>query len=122
MSGSCLSFSYDLADIQYLIGADVEKLRQSSALFLLKLKEHHRISQVALDFVVEGSRSLLSQTLNRVREAVKAKLAEAGIDLDSVSGFEDTFEDVIDPFDSINTCYLQEKYFREKFGLIVSSI
>ena len=52
---------------------------------------------------------------------VKAKLAEVGMDSDTI-GLENVFEqDSMDPFRGLETCYLQEKYFREKLNLIVSN-
>lgn len=110
----------DLADIEYLIGSDVDQVWRSSALFLLKLKEHRRVSQVAVNDVVEGCKALYSQTVSRVQAGVRARLAESGVDPKSIEGLDDVFVDVIDPFDGLETCHLQEKYFREKLGLIVS--
>ena len=101
----------DSADFRCLIGTDVEHIRRSSALFLLKLKEKIRITQVAIDDIVEGCQGLFSQTLDRVQASVKAKLAELGIDLSQMNGFDDAFQHVIDPFEGIETCHLQERYF-----------
>ena len=101
----------DSADFRCLIGTDVEHIRRSSALFLLKLKEKRRITQVAIDDIVEGCQGLFSQTLDRVQASVKAKLAELGIDLSQMNGFDDAFQHVIDPFEGIETCHLQERYF-----------
>ena len=42
------------ANINFLTGQDHEAIKRSSALLLLKLKEHHRLSQAAIDTVVEG--------------------------------------------------------------------
>lgn len=111
-----------MADIQYLIGSDNEQVRRSSALFLLKLKEQRRISQVAIDDVVGGCKSLFSQTVVRVQAGVKAKLAESGIDPSSIHGLDTVFEDVTNPFDGLETNHLQEKFFRDTFGLVVSLI
>ena len=54
-------------DIDYLMGQDIEKLRKSSALFLLKMKDKRRISQVAIDDVVEHCRSLADNIIIRCR-------------------------------------------------------
>ena len=102
-----------------MTGADQEELRRSSALFLLKMKEQRKTSQVAIDDIVEGSRSLFCQTLTRLRAGVNAQLAEVGVDPDSV-GLEKIFKNIVDPFNGLETCYLQEKYFRESLYLIVS--
>lgn len=103
------------SDIQYLIGTDPEKIYHSSALYLLKLKEHYKIPQVALDYIVEGTRSLLNQTNRCVEASIKSQLADSGMEIDELR-----FKDAIDPFHGIDTCFLQEKYYREKLGLIVS--
>ena len=109
----------DCADIRYLTGPDQTELRRSSALFLLKLKELRRTSQVAIDDIVEGSRSLFCQTLDRVQAGVKARLAEVGIEPESV-GLDTIFQDIVDPFNGLETCRHQENYFRESLHLIVS--
>lgn len=102
------------------MGTDVEHIRRSSALFLLKLKEQRRITQVAIDDIVQGCQGLLSVTIDRVQAIIKAKLAESGVDLNQIEGLDDSFKQVIDPFEGIETCHLQERYFRETLGLIVS--
>lgn len=65
---SCTSI--DSSDISYLLGSDAEEVQRSSALFLLKLKEEHRISQVAIDNIVEDSRGLFFQVMERVQAGV----------------------------------------------------
>ena len=87
---------------------------------MLKLKEQRRISQIALDDVVEGCRNLCSQVLECAESRVRAKLAESGINPDDIDGLSSTFEDLPYPFEGIETSHLQEKYFRENLGLIVS--
>ena len=118
MKGSC-NIS-DSADIQYLTGADVEAIRRSSALFLIKLKEKRRTSQVCIDDIVEGSRGLFRLTVDRVGAGIKSHLAESGVDPESIAGLDGVIHDIVDPFHGIDTCHLQEKYFRESLGLIVS--
>ena len=50
------------ADIDRLSGRDVVDQKRSSALFLLKLKEIHRVPQVAVDSVVSGSQEIFQQS------------------------------------------------------------
>ena len=83
------------------------------------MKEQRRVSQVAIDDIVEGSRSLFCQTLDRLQAGVKSQLAEVGVDPGSV-GLEGVFKDIVDPFHGLETCHLQEKYFHESLNLIVS--
>ena len=78
----------DSADIRHLIGRDLEHIRRSSALLLFKLKEK-RITQVAIDDIVESCQGLFSQTIDRVKACVKDKLAELGIDVGQMDGLDE---------------------------------
>ena len=69
--------------------------------YLLKFKEHRRISQVAIDDVVQSSKGLFLQTIERVQAAVRAKLAESRVDPNSINGLGEAFETVVDPFEGI---------------------
>ena len=61
------SLCVDCADIQYLIGNDAETVQQSSTLFLLKLKDQHKVSQVAIDdIIVDCSKRLFLLTIQPV--------------------------------------------------------
>lgn len=108
----------DLADVVYsaLIRT---KLQRSSALFLLKLKEHHRVSQEAINDIVEDSRGLFVHQMERLKAGIRAKLAAEGLDPHSF-GLDEVYKEMMDPFSGINTFFLQEKYYRDEFNLIVS--
>lgn len=95
-------------------------MRRKSALYLLKLKEQRKISQVAIDDIVSDSRDLFHHTITRVQANVKAKLAESGISVDAIAGLDDAFTSVSDPFSGLETAYLQEKFYREQLCLIVN--
>ena len=110
------------ADIDHLIGVDEEKIQRSSALFLLKLKEHRRISQVGIDDIVQGATGLFYQVSDRLQAGIRAKLAEADIDFEAIHGLDDVFNDLPNPFCGIETSYLQENYYRQSLGLVVSMI
>ena len=110
------------ADLDHLTGKDIEQQRRSGALFILKMKEQRRTSQVAIDDMVEGCRGLFAQAVSRVRAGVRATLATAGIEPDEIEGLKDVFEEMVDPFNGLETCHKQEKYFRDSLGLIVSNV
>ena len=93
-----------------------EKLQQrSAALLLLKLKEQRRVSQVAIN---KHSKAQFDRTLSILLAEVRSHLAETGVnpselDLDSaISKLNHPSE--------MDTKHKQDKYFREKLGLIVS--
>ena len=105
-----------LLDIQCLLGNDKEVLKKSGALFLLKLKEQRRLTQVAVNDIVDGYKTLFSSTVASLNARVRAKLATEGVVPDLC---DDVFQDVIFPFDRIETEYFQEKYFKEALRIIV---
>ena len=109
----------DQDDMEYLLD-NSEKQRRTSALFLIKLKEQRRVSQVAVDDVVSGFEGLLQLTVSRAKAGIRAKLAQQGIDPTSVHGLDDIFKEILNPFDGLETGHKQEKYFKECLGLVVS--
>ena len=70
--------------------------------------------------IVEGCTSLFQHTVRRLRAGVTAKLADAGVDVSGVEGLDHLFDDVPQPFEELETRHKQEKYFRDKLGLVIS--
>ena len=104
------------ADIDYLLG-DCTQQQRSSALFLLKLKEERRLTQVAIDDIVTGIESVLEKCTIRTKAGVRAKLASSGIDPNDL---DDVFSDMVKPFAGLETEFKQESYFKDFLGLLVS--
>ena len=104
------------------MGQDVEKLRRSTALFLLKMKHKQRVSQVVIDDMVQECRALVDNVIICAKAGVFGKLANAGITHSDIEGLSDVFDNLGDPFEGIDTCYKQEKYYKEQLGLIVCFI
>lgn len=109
------------ADIDYLLG-DRSQQQRSSALFLLKLKEERRLTQVAIDDIVTGIESVLENCTIRVKAGVRAKLASSGIDPNDITGLDDVFLDMVKPFAGLETGFKQEYYFKDVLGLLVSLV
>ena len=108
-------------DLDILLGNDEDIQKRSAALFLLKLKESKRLSQAAIDDIVQEWDGLFSHTVRRLLAIVRAKLATAGVDFRDIEGLPETFDKVPSPFQGLQTHYMQEKYYREFPGLVVSS-
>ena len=99
-------------------GINQEQQQKESAKFILKLREIRGISQVAVIDVVEGCQSLFQNTLARVKEGVRDKLSHSGIDYSDVGELDSVF-DLPDPFEALDTIYLQDTYFKEHFHYLV---
>ena len=99
-----------------------ELLQRPTALFLLGLKEKHKLTQAAVQSVVDGVTSLLQQRLDILHMQVHSKLTEAGVpsmpELDALFS-----EDGVNghPFLGLETQHQQQKYYRDHFNFIVSA-
>ena len=112
-------------EIQYTIwhnlGTDSVHPQLEAAKFLLKLKEVRHVSERTIGDVITGCKFLLGDSLSVVKASVKDSLQQAGIDMASVDGLESIFANAPNPFSGLETSYLREKYFKDQFGLLVSS-
>ncbi len=72
-------------------------LKRSTALFLLKTKEINRVTQTALNHIIEGVTDLFQ-------------------------AYSSTENSSVNPFAGLETQYLQEKFYTEEFNLVVSTI
>ncbi len=108
------------SDLDYLLGTDKAVQQRSSALFLLKLKESKRLSQVAIDDIVHEWDGLFTHIVQRLQAGIRAKLAAAGIEIDDIEGLNEVFQDVPNPFEGLETHHKQEKFYRDTLGLQVS--
>lgn len=102
--------------MEHLLGINTTKFKRASSLFILKLKETRQLSQTAVDDVVEGCKSMINQTVQRLHSGAREKLLMLGIDEEAL---DDVFNDFPDPFNGLETRYLQEKFLKEEFGLVV---
>lgn len=102
-----------------MLGTDKKTQQRTSALFILKMKETRRLSQVAIDDIIEGYRGVFDFAIQRMRCGVDASLADAGIDPTDVPRLESVFKNRANPFEGLETYDAQESYFRDKLDLLV---
>ena len=98
-----------------ITAADEHLLAQkSTALLLLTLKERHRLTQVAVNFSVGQMKQMVLHVLDDVKTSVKKKM-----DADSTADIDECFD--VNPFQGLETEYLQTKFYQKHFNLVVSS-
>lgn len=85
----------------------------------MKLKEHRRISQVAIDDIVQEWDALFYHSVQRLNARIREELTVAGVDVEKITGLQEVFNDIPSPFQGLETRYLQEKYYHENLGLVV---
>ena len=86
---------------------------------LLKLKEQRRVSQVAINDIVEHSKAQFDRTVSILLAEVRSHLAERGVNPSELD-LDSAISKLNHPFSEMDTKHKQDKYFREKLGLIVS--
>ena len=113
-------FEEDKDDIQN------EQLRNTSAAYLLRIKETHNLSQKALDDIVQSTSSLVSTAVKSVCINIANKLLNMEEEEDHViqnitwqTLFEENSEKA-SSFQNLETENRQKRAFKEIFGLVVS--
>ncbi len=107
------------------VRATPPSIHESSALFLMGLKEERKLTQVALQSVIEGVTSLTQIRLTVLHGDVCSKLQAAGISPSSIPGLDELFD--IErpfgrPFMGLETQHQQLAFYKAHFGLIVSNL
>lgn len=101
------------ADLTRLLQADLPQQKQAAALFIMRLREISRLSQSAIDDIISGSRLLFNSTLICLHAGIRQRLAEAEVDI------ADIFDEFQNPYTTLDTAYLQEKYINKEFNVLV---
>ena len=96
------------------------KLERSAALFLISLKERFEITQSALDFAVSQVQLMIEFAVEDVRESVKDTLLPhlQACDAETFTDIDECFH-VPNPFANLQSEYMQSKYYRQHFDLVV---
>ena len=99
-----------------------QSLQRSAALFLLTLKERYQLTQSALDFTVSQVKEMLFYDHQDKVAAINTALRnQSGERTPTQAELSDCLE-YKNPFATFQTEHLQTKYYREHFGLVVSTV
>lgn len=97
---------------------------ESAALYLLTLKEKHRLTQASIDYALGHVRHMTKFIIQDIRSAVEHRAQQYFLDSDNaiqVPDFSSCFSG-IDPICGLETEHLQSKFYKEHFNLLVSLI
>ena len=92
---------------------------KSTALFILKAQEVHKIPQSSLNYLLGDISTYIDMTNCRLIQNVSAALREKGIEMDDELQALSNSPEVSDPFKNLHSEYLQRQYFIEYFNLVV---
>ena len=104
--------------VHQLLGTDKIEQKRKSALFILYLKEVKSLSETAIQTVISGCQNMLDYNIKRIQAGVNERLCKCGLDPQDLK-LDEVFS-MSDPFDGLQTIYMQEKFYYENFGCIVS--
>jgi hypothetical protein len=96
--------------------------QKRNALFLLKMKEVHQLTEIATTTLLSDTTSLVQSFVERVEDKVKDCLQNAGIVFEDIPGMKDIFSpdnEMTNPFTGLKTKTEQKHYFQDHFGLVV---
>ena len=97
--------------------------QRSSAYFLMGLKEEKKITQAALQGVIEGVTTLSQARLSLMYREVNRIMKADGVAQSTLTSIKHLFDDTGvfgHPFLGLETQHQQMKYYSNHFGLIVS--
>lgn len=93
------------------------------AMWILKLKETNKLTQTCVDGVLQHVTELCTSTVLELGEAVKLRLASAGINIKDIPGLQDLFtasSHLCQPFEGLLTYHHQLKFYSSNLKFIVS--
>ena len=93
---------------------------RSTALFILKAREIHKIPQSSVDHLLGDISTYITMTKDRLMYNVRAALRQKGISMEDELLAISNSPDVTDPFNGLHSEYLQQQYFIKHFNLVVS--
>ena len=100
-----------LSEQETVTSQSCSEAQKRAALFLLTFKEKYWLSQSAIDFAVGSIQSIVDSVCASAISAVETNLSSATAIAANIE----------DPFVSFKTNYQQSKFYRERFGLVVST-
>ena len=94
----------------------------SAALFIFKAKEERRVSQRALDGLLEDFQEICSIQKKALRDDVMKCLGDLKCSSLVITAVDQVIERscATSPFDGLHTAYLQQQYFQTHFHFVVS--
>ena len=99
---------------------DISDARKAAGRFLLALKERYRLSQTTVDFTVGAVNQIISIVYEDLRKSVIQSLNDIGVPTQDIC-----IDHLFSPeniFEELETEYQQTKFYKDHFGLVVSSV
>ena len=95
-----------------------DRLHRSAALLLLTAKECYQLTQSASNIIVHQIQQMMSFAVDDIGEIITEYLTSQGTSV-NIPELEAQLEAMRNPFVSLKTEYMQNKFYRENFNLVV---
>ena len=114
---------HDSMDVETDEERSILQIQKAAARFLLTLKEQHRLTQVAINFLVSQVKEIIECIVKDVKSMVSEVLVEHSFvsSSDDLECFTKCYENT-NPFTGLETEYRQKKFYKTHFNLVVSTI
>lgn len=86
--------------------------KKAAALFILTFQERYKLSQKAINFAVGTVDAIVDSACEAIRSSLQERYPATDI--------AECFDNRESPFADLDTEYMQSKYYKQEFGLVVS--
>ncbi len=122
VEGADASSVDEMLQVATLPTATGRTVQRPAAMFLLTLKEQYRLTQKAVDFVSSQVKEMVNYAVEDLGLAVDAHIHELGVLSEEQRVELGSIFQSPNPFTGLESEYLQNKYYRECFNLVVRLI
>ena len=102
--------------------ADGYNMKEIAALFLMKAKTVHKVSQCVLDELIGDISLLLDRRVESLQEEIHGAIERTGIEMSAELSLIFRRPSITAPFDGLQTEFLRRKFYKERMGLLVSPV
>jgi hypothetical protein len=106
--------------VDQILETDYTEQMKKSALFILNLKEIRSLSESAVDHIVKETQKMFTHTVGRIRAGVNECISRGGANPTEIPNLTQFLADVQLPFQGLHSTFLQEKYYKQQLGCLVS--
>lgn len=102
-----------------------EKTHRNMALFMLKTRECNRLSQTAMNNVMDETRHLVSMSVKHFQSRVEKCVTQSGIEVSDVDGLRELLAEkpaAVEAIQTLSSSWRELNYLREHFKFVVCYI
>ena len=103
--------------VRTLLGTDKAFQKEQAAQFLLRLREVCNVSNCTVVAIMDAFKNLLASSVATITASIEESLANSGIEISA--DLQEVLNHSPNPFDSLESIYLQNTFFKNHFPIPV---